>query len=468
MQTHFLGDGFIALWQKVVHIIHDVSSEYDKEWQVRRRVINSMLLVMLIFRLVTSKNSQGYGTTIDELWENCAKMNLPLPQEKSISESSFCVARKKLDEGIFKDINRRILDAYADETSSCRWREHRLFAVDGSKLNLPRSLLTKGYNAPSPNAHYPMGLVSCLYEVLTQTPFDFELTSHGNERICAENHLQALEKNDVVVYDRGYFSYLMLRLHVHKGIHPIFRLQKNSGAKIKNFFTADGYDRIITIKPSEKARKEIKRNYPYLDLRPLKMRVVKYVIGGYVYCLGTTLFEKEDQPYPIADLREVYHARWGVEELYKISKRVFTIENFHAKTVRGVKQEIYAHFTLITMNRFFSNEAESQLNQDNQSAIDSGDMKSPKHGSLVDQFKKIKTNFKNCVHVFTRGLEELILLHDQMASSIKRTFETVIGKYYKVRPNRAFPRISLRPSRKWSPSKEAKTQKKLTSAVTTS
>jgi len=55
-----------------------------------------------------------------------------------------------------------------------------------------------------------------------------------------------------------------------------------------------------------------------------------------------------------------------VEELYKISKYIFSIEDFHAKSERGVKLGIFAHFALITMNRIFANQADKDLNQSNE------------------------------------------------------------------------------------------------------
>ena len=36
----------------------------------------------------------------------------------------------------------------------------RIFAVDGSKINLPHELINDGYKTPSDNAHYPQGLIS--------------------------------------------------------------------------------------------------------------------------------------------------------------------------------------------------------------------------------------------------------------------------------------------------------------------
>lgn len=38
---------------------------------------------------------------------------------------------------------------------------------------------------------------------------------------------------------------------------------------------------------------------------------------------------------------------WNLE-LYKVSKRIFIIDDFHGQTERGVKQELFAHFVLIT------------------------------------------------------------------------------------------------------------------------
>src|SRR5690606_24206252 len=91
---------FVSLWENVIHIFHEVAAEYDQKWRVRKRVIDTLMLMLLIFRLVCSKNTQSYGTTIDELWNNCKQLKWPLPQKSSIAPSSFCAARQKLDETV--------------------------------------------------------------------------------------------------------------------------------------------------------------------------------------------------------------------------------------------------------------------------------------------------------------------------------------------------------------------------------
>lgn len=463
--TRSVGNDFIALWKNVVHILQEVAGQYDEKWRVRKRIIDSLMLMLLIFRLVSSKNSQSYGTTIDDLWDSCTKLGLSLPQESSIAPSSFCAARKKLNESIFKCANRRIIDEYdAKMDVDYKWFGHRLFAVDGSKINLPRKLVNYDFKLPSDTAHYPQGLLSCLYQLKSKLPFDFDLVSHANERVCAKQHLEVLKPDDIVVYDRGYFSYVMLHQHNKSGVHAIFRLQERSFTVIQEFFTSTDIDKLVTIFPSSTTKSEIRMKYPDLDIIPLRMRLIKYKIGNTTYCLGTTLVE-EQQLYRVKDFMDVYHSRWGVEELYKVSKNIFVIEDFHAKTERGVKQELFAHFVLITMNRLFANHSDSELNPLEPLTQSTQPTTSARSDASTGIMLRTKTNFKNCIHVFTKSLEELLLLHEQIKTSVQRVYNYISGRSQKVRPNRSYARKSMKPRTKWYPGKRTKKEQPEKSTV---
>ncbi len=163
-------DPFVGLWQRVILLLSTVAEEFDAQWQQRRRVINTLLLMLFIFRLVFSKNKQGYATTIVELWAQCRSLGVTLPQSKPVAASALCNARKKLDTAIFKTLNSRIIVAYEQTPESTNWLGRRLFVVDGMKINLPRPLRHVGYALPSDKSHYPQGLVSCLYQLKSQIP----------------------------------------------------------------------------------------------------------------------------------------------------------------------------------------------------------------------------------------------------------------------------------------------------------
>ena len=241
-------DPFLLAWQELVGAATAAATAHDRVWQLRRRVINTLLVVLFVYRLMFSGN--GYTATLAALWQQCQACGIPLPQAEPVAASSMSAARAKVDEAIFKSLHAEILK----RAGSSQWKGHRVFAVDGSKINLPRPLLRAGYRLPQERAHYPLGLLSCLYELAPKLPIDFDLHAHGDERAAALAHLPALAAGDVVVYDRGYYSYRMLLAHAERGVHPLFRLQRNAGTAFDDFIAGSEQDELTTITPGGPTR----------------------------------------------------------------------------------------------------------------------------------------------------------------------------------------------------------------------
>lgn len=433
-------DPFMQLWQNIIGTVETVANDFDRQWQKRKRVLDTLLIVLFVFRLVFSKDKQGYDITVIELWEQCRIQSIPLPQQTPVTASAFCNARAKLDEKLLKNLHAQILQQYDCYNTDVQWKSHQIFAVDGSKMNLPRQLIKAGYRRPSDNAYYPQGLMSCLYQLRSKIPMDFDLVSHADERKVALTHLKSVSENDVVVYDRGYFSYAMLYEHVRQGIHPIFRIKTKACDVIDLFIASNETDKVVEIIPTVEGKLKISRKYPEENCKPISLRLVKYTLAGTTYILGSTLFDQKK--YTIKDLSDAYHSRWGIEALYKISKQLMLVEDFHGQSERTVKQEIFAHFILITLTRIFSNHTEEGFNFQQPS----------------DDEPKIKANFKNCLTTMGRNIEGLIL---QQATLVRETINTIITNIalcrQKLRPNRSYARRSRKPIGKWKPAKLAKT-----------
>ena len=233
-------DTFVQLWSGIVETLVGVANRHDRLWQRRRRVL-------FVFQLVFSKGRPGYATTLAERWGQCRTMGIELPQPAPVSPSSICSARARLDEQLFKTLHQAILKVVFDAEgrprharkvrpdTDRRWQGHRVFAVDGTSLNLPRGLVHEGWRTPVDGAHYPQGLVSCLYRLQSRLPIDFDLHAHGNERAAALAHLNVLSANDVAVYDRGYYAYEMLHAHAIRGLHAVFRMQRKTGIDVDRF-----------------------------------------------------------------------------------------------------------------------------------------------------------------------------------------------------------------------------------------
>ncbi len=419
---------FVQLWQGVIGTVVRVAGEYDREWLRRQRVLNTLLVILFVFRLVFAPERRGYGTVLAELWEQCRRLEVALPQPQPVSAAAICKARAKLHEDVFRRVHRAILARAPRDEPGQLWHGHRAFAVDGSKLNLPRPLVGEGYRTPADTAHYPQGLLSCLFQLRARLPLDFDLHAHGDERRAARAHLPALARGDVVVYDRGYYSFQLLHAHVERGLQAVFRLQKNANSLFRDFVLGDRNEAIVSVPPSADAW----RQQPQAAFRPCRVRLVKYTVGTTDYTLATTLLDR--QRYSVRDLADLYHGRWSIEELYKISKQMLTVEQFHGQSERLVKQELYAHCTLIALTRMFASHSEEQFR-----AAPDGHSR-----------PALQANFQNSLRTVARHLEGLFLVHaTTLASTVQRILEGIAACRQRRRPGRSCPRRSRKPASKW-------------------
>ncbi len=348
--------GFAAMWSRIADAAADIAARRDETWMKRRRTLNTLIIMLFVFRLALSRGRKGYTTVTAELWDQCRRLG---------------------------------------------------------------------------GAHYPQGLLSCLYRLDSRMPADFTLTSGADERAAARAHLGALSPGDVVVFDRGYFSFVLLRDMTARGLHPVFRIQRNSAAGFDRFRDGDRDDALVRITPGKNALRRLKAAGIPEPSSPIVLRLVRYDIGESRYVLATTLADTER--YSRKDLSELYHGRWGIEELFKISKTTLAVEEFHGRSERGVRQELYAHFNLIAMARLFTNRGDAALDEAHE-----GDL------------PKMRTNFTNALAMLAGSLEELILTQTSaLADAVSRVANSVLAARARLRPGRSFPRRSQKPVGKW-------------------
>ena len=67
----------MRLWGNVIGTVVRVANEHDRLWQQRRRVLNTLLVTLFVFRLVFSKDRQGYATTVAEQGVPSAPFGVP-------------------------------------------------------------------------------------------------------------------------------------------------------------------------------------------------------------------------------------------------------------------------------------------------------------------------------------------------------------------------------------------------------
>ncbi|MDE0241031.1 MAG: IS4 family transposase [bacterium] len=420
-------DPYIAMWMKIIDAAAALAAAHDRQWMKRKRVLDSLIVVLFVFRLVLSRGSKGYATVLAELWDQCRKLGIALPQREPVAASSICKARAKVHEDLFLDLHREIL---RHDCADRRWKGHRTFAVDTTKMSLPRPLAEAGYRVHTPSAYYPLGLVSCLYRLDTGTPVDFSLSAATDERAAALAHLDALQPDDIVVFDRGYFSFALLYTVVWGGAHPVFRICRSSA--FDDFINGDLDDTLVSTVPKRHTRTRLRAALPGRRFEPIDLRLVRCTSGDSEYALATTL--TDTSKYTLDDLCELYHGRWGIEEMFKTSKAVIAVDEFHSRTERGIRQELYAHFNLIAMTRLLSNRGDGLLEEMRE----------------VDK-ENMTVNFKNALAIMAANLEELVLMRAAvLAETVSWMVQRILAVRSRLRPGRLYPRRSMKPVSKWA------------------
>lgn len=431
-------DATLALWSEILESFAAIAVRYDSYWQKRFRALDTQMLMEMIFKIVISQNRQGQATSLDDFWQKSLLLGGLVTQVTPVAASTFCEARQKLSEQCFKDFNDAIVSAFEAATPAgderYSWRGHRIFAIDSSSLNLPPALKAAGFRLPTPDSHYPQAMLSCLYNLKSQQPADPRLVKHRHEQRLAREHLRTLRPGDVVVYDRAYLSFALVGDHLRLGPHGVWRVKSGGTFKeIVAFWASNDIERLVELKP-------VKSNKP-----PVRLRLVKYVVGDKTFCLATTLLCSST--YPVSALADLYHARWGIEELYKVSKHHFEIEQFRSLSLLGIRQEVYAQAALISLARVLTNVAEQQLSDD---LANTPTARTP--GKPAPQAVALKVNFKHAIHLVRINVEQLLHLgglHGGLRHLLRTILRLIMRSRVRLRPGRHYERRSKKPISRW-------------------
>jgi len=351
---------FNISWEEIQDVIISNTKTYDQDWRIRKRKIDTGFLILFLMRISFSFSQSGYQIIINEIWERLRKTGQALPQETPFAASSVCEARMKLDPNIIYKLNQEVAESFlACHDAEYRWNNKRLFIVDGSRIILPSELKKEGFGISNPDMHYPPAKISVLMHAGSGVAVDIILDKKGNERELALQHLDILlAEEDVVIYDRGYFSYEVALIHILRGIDGIFRIPLSGCTKsIQEFIDAPDkpIDKIITIEPNASQKKLVMEHNPEVKCISIQIRLIRYEIEGQEYILATTILDKKITGKEFAD---IYENRWDIEEHYKASKTILSLEKFHAKTLRGIYQEIYIAEFMLTLSRIIAIQGE--------------------------------------------------------------------------------------------------------------
>ena len=377
---------------------------------------------MLPFSLVMFMILRLIRISLQNEVENIFKW-LRIPKKPPTGEA-FSKARNKIRWQAFEELFHDSVDWRCDSEERTTWHNYRVSAIDGTKLSLPidrnKELLLK-YGGMGANSASPTAQGSILYDIYNDVIIDARLEPlETSERELASQHIEQLTKQkdfgkELIIFDRGYPSYDLMKEITNKGITFVMRVKRNFNVKIDMMTT--GSDETFIIRS------------PYKGEWGLRVRALKFDLpSGEAEALITNLF---DMRMGVKAFRELYFKRWPVESEYDIVKNKLEIEHFSGLTENAIKQEFYA--TMFMANYAACVAREAQEHADRQRKC-----KDNKHDYKININHEIGT---------LRGDFIDVLLEDdpeQRSAKFQNVMDLITRAVEAVRPERSNPRNTPR------------------------
>lgn len=281
-----------------------------------------------------------------------------------VTKSAFSQARLQFSYTAFTDVNHQLIEhIYKSPLHYKTWKGFRLCAIDGTSIRLPNEPnITEHFSVQKgkPNqADCAMGMASVFYDVLNHQVIDSTIQPNNtSEKKCAAEHLQYSDKNDLIIYDRGYPSFWLYALHTKLKRKFCMRAKTNQCLLVKDFINSNKKQSIVTYKPNKSSIKTCEENN--LSTAPITLRLVRVDLPNGVEVLITNLMDSEK--YNTGLFKSLYHQRWGIEENYKRLKQWLEIENFSGKSALSVQQDFYAKILAMNLTALMTRAAQVIVN----------------------------------------------------------------------------------------------------------
>jgi hypothetical protein len=263
-------------------------------------------------------------------------------------------------------LSERFEDRYGE---AVRFRDFRLLALDGTVLDLHRwaDLRRRAGAAANGKAlSSPRARLVLLELPLARLPVRFDLVPYGvGERTAAEPLFDAVRRGDLLLIDRGFWSYGLFRRARDRGAD--FAIRLITGVSCRTVRGLGPGDRLARWRPTKAQRDGDDAAPPALELR-----LIDYQIKGFrPSTLVTSVLDPRrisreewirlatvDEAGRVLKPAGLYHRRWEVETTFlelKVTQGM--AGSFRSRTAEGIAYEVAGHLLLYTLVRWLMAEA---------------------------------------------------------------------------------------------------------------
>jgi hypothetical protein len=296
------------------------------------------------------------------------------PTRTTVTEEAFVQARQRLPSDFWLCLllllAKRFQDAHPD---AVRWNGFRLLALDGTELALPYWKTLAHAFGTSRNGRQrrrPQARLVMLAFPQCRLPWRYALTPRScHEQTSAARLIEHLQPRDLLLMDRGFWSYGLLGQVQRR--QAFFGIRQRRGVKLKTQKRLGTDDRLVTWNMPKGSRKKCAwKRLPELP-KTLTLRVVRYHLRGFrpsavvTNLLDPQVVSREDW-VRMATADEagrilepgLYHRRWEIETLFcELKVRQGMQGSLRSRSAEGVAFEVAGHVLLYFLTRWLIFEA---------------------------------------------------------------------------------------------------------------
>ena len=291
----------------------------------------------------------------------------------SISEEAFVQARRLLTISFWLNLVTVLAEQFeARHPQYVRWQNFRLLMLDGSQLALPRWKRVADHFGTSENGkrgRRPQARMLMLALAQARLPWRYELVpSKEHEQSVAQRLLAGLRPNDLVLMDRGFWSYALFWQIAQQ--RAFFAIRLRRGIPLATVKKLGNSDRLVTWRPSKKSRRKGLSSWEGLP-RHITLRVIEYQIPGFrKSAVVTNVLDPQrvsrDEWTRLAHRDErghileagLYHRRWEIETLFHELKVEQGMEgSLRGRSPETIAYEVAGHLLLYLLTRWLMVEA---------------------------------------------------------------------------------------------------------------
>jgi hypothetical protein len=261
----------------------------------------------------------------------------------------------------------------ARHPGAVQWKGFRLLAMDGTEIALPywKTLAQAfGTSRNGRRRRRPQARMVMLAFPQCRLPWRYELTPRScHEQTSAARLVEHLEPQDLLLMDRGFWSYgLFWQIQRRQAF---FGIRLRRGVLLKTSKNLGPDDRLVEWKMPKTSRKKCAwKALPGLP-KSLTLRVVRYHMRGFrpsavvTNVLDPKIVSREDW-VRMATADEagrvleagLYHRRWEIETmLCELKVRQGMQRSLRSRTAEGVSFEVAGHVLLYFLTRWLIFEA---------------------------------------------------------------------------------------------------------------